>query len=174
MLILIGKRLGFMVLTMIVVSMLVFLLLEINVAGVATKVLGPYSSQEQREIWLEKNGYYAPVHQRYLRWLGNFAVGDLRRSGRFKEPVAALLGPRLKNRAMLGLGVFTVLVPLSLTLGILAGMREGSKLDRTITVTSVITTSIPEFASSVFLAAIFVFWLRWLPGTSTMTDGFKL
>src|SRR5262249_47028102 len=174
MLILISKRLGFMVLTMIVVSMLVFLLLEINVAGVATKVLGPYSSQEQREIWLKENGYFAPIHERYLRWLGHFAAGDFGRSVRFKAPVADILWPRLKNTAILGLGVFTVLVPLSLTLGILAGMREGSKLDRTITVTSVITTSIPEFASSVFLAAIFVFWLRWLPGTSTMTDGFKL
>jgi peptide/nickel transport system permease protein len=173
MLILIGKRLGFMVLTMIVVSMLVFLLLEINVAGVATKVLGPYSSQEQREIWLEKNGYFAPVHERYLRWLGNFAIGDFGRSVRFKAPVAEVLWPRLRNTAILGLGVFVVLIPLSLTLGILAGMREGSRLDRAISVTSITTTSVPEFASSVFLAAIFVFWFRWLPGTSTMTDGFS-
>jgi peptide/nickel transport system permease protein len=174
MLILIGKRLGFMALTMVVVSMLVFLLLEINVAGVATKVLGPYSSQEQREIWLKENGYFAPVHERYLRWLGHFAVGDFGRSVRFKAPVGDILGPRLRNTAILGLGVFVVLIPLSLTLGILAGMREGSKLDRVISVVSTITTSVPEFASSVFLAAIFVFGLRWLPGTSTMTDGFNL
>ena len=174
MLILISKRLGLMALTMVVVSMLVFLLLEINIHGVATKVLGPYSSQDQREIWLKDNGYFDPLHQRYLRWLGNFVVGDLGQSVRFKAPVADILGPRLRNTAILGLGVFVVLIPLSLTLGILAGMREGSKLDRTISVSSIITTSIPEFASSVFLAAIFVFWLRWLPGTSTMTDGFTL
>src|SRR5262245_35339026 len=173
MLILIGKRLGFMVLTMIVVSMLVFLLLEINVQGVATKVLGPYSSQEQREIWLKQNGYFDPLTERYARWLGHFAVGDFGRSVRFKAPVADILWPRLRNTAILGLGVFAVLIPLSLTLGILAGMREGSKLDRVISVTSITTTSVPEFASSVFLAAIFVFWLQWLPGTSTMTDGFS-
>jgi peptide/nickel transport system permease protein len=88
--------------------------------------------------------------------------------------VIDVLRPRLLNTAILGLGVFVVLIPLSLTLGILSGMREGSKLDRTISVTSIITTSVPEFASSVFLAAIFVFWLKWLPGTSTMTGGFTL
>jgi peptide/nickel transport system permease protein len=174
MLILISKRLGLMALTMVVVSMLVFLLLEINVQGVATKVLGPYSTQDQREIWLKQNGYFDHLHQRYLRWLGNFVVGDLGQSVRFKAPVADILGPRLRNTAILGLGVFVVLIPVSLTLGILAGMREGSKLDRTISVSSIITTSVPEFASSVFLAAVFVFWLRWLPGTSTMTDGFNL
>ena len=54
MLVFVAKRFGFMILTMIVVSLLLFLLLEINVDGVATKVLGPYSSQEQREIWLER------------------------------------------------------------------------------------------------------------------------
>ena len=77
MLILISKRLGLMALTMLAVSILVFLLLEINIHGVATKVLGPYSSQDQREIWLKDNGYFDPLHQRYLRWLGNFVVGDL-------------------------------------------------------------------------------------------------
>jgi peptide/nickel transport system permease protein len=174
MLILISKRLGLMALTMVVVSMLVFLLLEINIHGVATKVLGPYSTQQQREIWLQQNGYFDPLYQRYLRWLGNFAVGDLGQSVRFKAPVIDVLRPRLLNTAILGLGVFVVLIPLSLTLGILSGMREGSKLDRTISVTSIITTSVPEFASSVFLAAIFVFWLKWLPGTSTMTGGFTL
>ena len=174
MLILISKRLGLMAVTMIAVSILVFLLLEINIHGVATKVLGPYSTQDQREIWLQRNGYYDPIHQRYLRWLGNFVVGDLGQSVRFKAPVIEVLMPRLKNTAILGLSVFVVLIPLSLSLGILAGMREGSKLDRTISVTSIITTSVPEFASSVFLAAIFVFWLKWLPGTSTMNSGFSL
>jgi len=174
MLILISKRLGLMVLTMIAVSMLVFLLLEINIHGVATKVLGPYSTQQQREIWLQRNGYYDPVLQRYLRWLGNFATGDLGQSVRFKAPVIDVLRPRLRNTAILGLSVFVVLIPVSLTLGILAGMREGSKLDRVISVISIVTTSVPEFASSVFLAAIFVFWLAWLPGTSTMIDGFSI
>ena len=64
------------------------------------------------------------------------------------------------------------IVPLALVLGILSGMKEGSYLDRTISVTSITTTSIPEFASAPLLAAIFVFGLGWLPGTSSMIGGF--
>ena len=76
MLIFIMRRLGAMVLTMLVVSILLFLLLEISPGNVATKVLGPYSSDEQRAIWLEENGYNDPLPLRYVRWLGNAAQGD--------------------------------------------------------------------------------------------------
>jgi peptide/nickel transport system permease protein len=174
MLLFILKRLGFMVLTMVVVSLVLFLLLEISPGNVATKVLGPYSSEEQRTLWLKAHGYFEPLHVRYMTWLGNFAIGDFGESIRFKTPVSEVLWPRLGNTAILGAAVFAVMIPLSLVLGILAGMREGSKLDRTISVTSIATTSVPEFASAVFVSAIFVFWLKLLPGTSTMTEGFSL
>jgi len=172
MVIFILRRLGTMALTMIVVSILLFLLLELTPGNVATKVLGPYSSEEQRTLWLEAHGYIEPLWFRYLSWLGNFITGDFGESIRFKVPVADVLWPRLWNTAILGFWTFAVMIPLSLVLGVLAGMREGSALDRTISVGSIVTTSIPEFASAVFLAAIFVFWLGLLPGTSTMTTGF--
>jgi peptide/nickel transport system permease protein len=173
MLIFIAKRFGFMILTMIVVSILLFLLLEINVDGVATKVLGPYSSEESREIWLQENGYRDSLVKRYTRWLGNAVVGDFGNSVRFKVPVGDVMWPRLWQTAVLGFWVFAIMIPLSLTLGILSGMKEGSKLDRTISVMGILTTSVPEFASAVFLAAIFVFWLGWLPATSAMSEGFS-
>lgn len=166
------RRLAIMALTMLVVSLLLFLLLELTPGSVATKVLGPYSSEEQRTLWLEANGYFEPLWLRYLTWLGDFASGDFGESVRFKVPVADILWPRLWNTAVLGFWVFVFMIPLSLAFGVLAGMREGSALDRTISVTSIVTTSIPEFASAVFLSAIFVFWLGILPGTSTMTSGF--
>ncbi len=172
MVLLILRRIGLMALTMLAVSLLVFLLLEITPGNVATKVLGPYSTEEQRTLWLEAHGYFEPLWLRYLTWLGNFLTGDFGESIRFKVPVADILWPRLWNTMVLGFWVFVVMIPLSLVLGVLAGMREGSALDRSISVTSIVTTSIPEFASAVFLAAVFVFWLGVLPGTSTMTDGF--
>ncbi|MBK8908182.1 MAG: ABC transporter permease [Rhodospirillales bacterium] len=166
------RRVAIMVLTMLVVSLLLFLLLELTPGSVATKVLGPYSSEEQRTLWLEAHGYFEPFWIRYLTWLGDFATGDFGQSVRFKVPVADVLWPRLWNTAILGFWVFVVMIPLSLVLGVLAGMREGSALDRSISITSIVTTSIPEFASAVFLSAIFVFWLGILPGTSSMTNGF--
>ena len=168
------KRIGIMLLTMIAVSLLLFLLLEISPGNVATKVLGPYSSEEQRNLWLEQHGYFQPLWVRYFSWLGNFATGDFGESIRFKIPVSEVLWPRLGNTAILGAAALAIIVPLSLVLGILSGMREGSKLDRTISVTGIITTSVPEFASAVFLSALFVFLLGWLPGTSSMADGFNI
>jgi peptide/nickel transport system permease protein len=174
MVIFIAKRIGFLMITMVVVSILLFLLLELTPGNVAVKVLGPYSSEEQRNLWLEAHGYFEPIYIRYIEWLGRFVVGDFGESIRFKVPVSEVLWPRLGRTAILGIAVFAVMIPLSLVLGVLAGMREGSKLDRSITVTSVFTTSIPEFASAVFISAIFVFWLGILPGTSTMSDGFDV
>lgn len=172
MLILTLKRLGSMLLIMAVVSFILFSIFETDKLAVAGKVLGPYSSQEQRELWLEQNGYNEPFLERYVRWAGNAVRGDFGQSMQLKVPVADVLWPRLANTGILALCLFALMIPLSLTLGVLAGMKEGSIRDRSITVASVLTTSIPEFASATFLSAIFVFTLGWLPGTSAMSDGF--
>ncbi len=161
-----------MLLTMFAVSLLVFVVLEISPGSVATKVLGPYSSPAQRQLWLAQHGYTAPLATRYLAWLGKVVTGNFGDSTRFKVPVRAILWPRLANTALLGLTTFAVMVPLSLTLGVLAGMREGSAYDRLISLISILTTSVPEFASAVVLSSFFVFGLAWLPGTSSMADGF--
>ena len=174
MIIFLVRRVGYMALTMLALSIVVFLLYQLNPGNVATKVLGPYSSEEQRQIWLEKNGFTDPLYVQYGRWLAGFATGDLGTSTRFKAPVNDIMWDRLANTGVLALFVFGLMVPLSLLLGVLAGMREGSVQDRTISVVCIITTSLPEFASAVLLTAIFVAWLGWLPGTSTMVEGFNL
>jgi peptide/nickel transport system permease protein len=119
-----------------------------------------------------QHGYTAPLAARYLAWLGKVVRGDFGYSTRFKTPVHAILWPRLAHTALLGLTTFAVMIPLSLTLGVLAGMRAGSIYDRLISLISILTTSVPEFASAVVLSAIFVFSLAWLPGTSSMAEGF--
>ena len=174
MLVFLARRLAYMVLTMLALSLIVFLMLEISPGSIATKVLGPYSSEEQRAIWLEENGYNRPLHVRYIGWLAGFATGDLGESITYKVPVNEILWDRLGNTGILGLATFLVMIPLSLTLGVLAGMKEGSFQDRSISVVGIVFTSVPEFASAVLLSTIFVFGLGLLPGTSGMTDGFNL
>jgi peptide/nickel transport system permease protein len=173
MLLLLVRRLASMLLIMAVVSFVLFLIFEGNKLAVAGKVLGPYSSQEQRELWLEQNGYNRSFVVRYAEWVGNAVQGDFGDSIRFKAPVSELLWDRLGNTGILALCVFAIMIPLSLTLGVLSGMREGSGLDRSISFLSILTTSVPEFASATFLVALFVFQLNWLPGTSAMTGGFS-
>jgi peptide/nickel transport system permease protein len=172
MLILAARRLASMLLIMAAVSFLLFVIFETDKMGVAGKVLGPYSSIEQREAWLEQNGYNRPFLIRYGEWVGGALTGDFGQSIRFKTPVNELLWDRLASTGLLALCVFAIMIPLSLCLGVLAGMREGSAMDRAISFVSILTTSIPEFASATFLVALLVFKLGWLPGTSAMTGGF--
>ena len=157
---------------MAVVSFLLFLIFEADKLAVAGRVLGPYSTLEQRELWLQQQGYDRPFLLRYGEWVLNALRGDFGESLRFKVPVVDILLPRLANTALLAGLVFALMIPLALTLGILAGMREGSALDRGISFLAIVTTSIPEFASAALLVALFVFTLGWLPGTSAMTAGF--
>ena len=139
-----------MVLIMAVVSLVLFTLFETDKLAVAGKVLGPYSSTDQREIWLEKNGYNEPLIFRYVDWAGNAIHGDFGQSIQLRVPVADVLWPRLANTAILAAVVFAVMIPLSLTLGVLAGLKEGSFQDRSISIISVVTTSVPECINYAF------------------------
>ncbi|MGE0238266.1 MAG: ABC transporter permease [Parvibaculaceae bacterium] len=173
MLILAGRRLASMILIMIVISILLFLIFEGDKLALAARVLGPYSPMEGRLQWLEDNGYNRPLIVRYFSWLYGFVTGDWKVSAQFNRPVLEFLAPRLANTAILGLCVFLITGIISLILGVLSGINEGGLRDRFITVASVLTTSIPEFASATFLVAIFVYWLDWLPGSSSFSTGFR-
>jgi peptide/nickel transport system permease protein len=165
------KRLASLVFTMLVVSALVFTAFEFTPGQVATKILGPYSTQDQRDRLMEELGLNRPVYERYVEWIGNVLSGDLGYSTLYKLPVNDIIWNRLGNTLILAALAFAIMVPLSILFGISAGMREGSKLDRSISVASIVTTSVPEFASGVFLASIFVIGLGWLPGTATLDAG---
>ena len=165
------KHLLFLFITLLVVSLIVFVLTELTPGDVARKILGAYATQEQVAVLTKEMGLDRPVLVRYVEWVGNVLQGDLGMSTRFKVPVADLMFDRLRNTAMLALVAFIFIVPLAMLLGIAAGMREGSPLDRGIMIFSTVVASVPEFAMGVFLASIFVVFLGWLPGTSTLTAG---
>jgi len=167
------RRLGWMVATMLVASILLFLLFELMPGDVALSELGPYSTADQRHLWMVANGYDRPAVVRYFDWLGHFVIGQWGHSRLFMVPVASIVWQRFVNTAILAFWFFAFLVPLSLGLGVLAGMKEGSWIDRLVSTICIVTTSIAPFASVVLISAIFVFSLHWLPGTSTMLDGFS-
>ena len=166
-------RLGEVLGVMLSVSFLIYLVLEHDPVSVAAKVIGQYSTDGQRALWLAENGYNLPFLERYVRWLGRFLTGNWGASVHYREQVAVLLPQYLSRTAILAGTAFAIIVPVAFIFGIAAGVREGSLADRVITFIAVGTTSIPEFASAVFLSAIFVFWLGILPGASMMTSGFE-
>ena len=169
---LIVRRVGMMVLIMLVVALLLFLINEGDPRLIARSVLGPYAQVQQLDAWVIENGYDRSIFIRYFEWIGRMLGGDLGQSVIYKRPVNEIFWDRLGNTGILAGVTFVIMVLIGLTLGVLAGMKEGSTQDRAISVFSIITTSIPEYASAVFLVGIFVFWLGWLPGTSSMTSGF--
>ncbi|MBY6152669.1 ABC transporter permease [Vannielia litorea] len=88
----------------------------------------------------------------------------------FRDSVASIIGTRLGLTAKLMLWVMLLMVPCALLIGVLAGMREGSRTDRTLSTVSIATTAMPEYVSGVILIAIFAssaVGLKWFKGTAT-------
>ena len=166
-----AKHLLFLLFTLLVVSFLVFTLNEFSPGAVARKILGAYATQEQVDVLTKQMGLDRPVLVRYVEYLGGLASGDLGYSARFKLPVREVIFKHLANTVLLAAIAFACIVPLSTLLGVVAGMRESSRVDRVILMFSTVVASIPEFALGVFLASVFVVWLGWLPGTATLVAG---
>ncbi len=98
--------------------------------------------------------------------------GDLGCSTKFKVKVVKKLGPALEATSILMFWVLAVMVPVALAIGVVSGMREGSRTDRTLSVISIATTSTPEYVSGVVLTIIFAAWLGWLNGSAaSATEG---
>jgi peptide/nickel transport system permease protein len=98
--------------------------------------------------------------------------GDLGCSTMFKVKVVDKLGPAVKATAILMFWVFVVMIPTALAIGVIAGMREGSRTDRALSILSIVTTSTPEYVSGVVLTIVFAAWLGWLNGSAAAaTEG---
>jgi peptide/nickel transport system permease protein len=166
-----GRRLAGLLFTMLVATLLVFATNEWSPGQAARKLLGPYATEMQVQLKTQELGLDRPVPLRYAEWLWNVLHGDLGYSLLFKTQVNDVIWGRLVNTSLLAAVAFAVIVPLSILFGVLAGMREGSRLDRGISIASILTTSVPEFAMGAFLSAVLVIWLGLLPGTSPLEGG---
>src|ERR1700693_424817 len=172
-----GKRLLGLLGTLLVASFLVFTVTEFSPGNVARKTLGPFAAQESVDLLYQKLHLNDPLPLRYARWLGVLTgviadplqdpalkldfkdprgdryFGNFGYSTLYKLPVNDVIWNRLGNTAGLAGISFSLSVALSLLFGGLAGMREGSLLDRAISIFGIVATSVPEFASGVFLVA---------------------
>jgi peptide/nickel transport system permease protein len=98
--------------------------------------------------------------------------GDLGCSTKFRTKVANKLGDALEATGLLMFWVMVVMIPVALLIGVVSGVREGSRTDRTLSVISIATTSTPEYVSGVVLSIIFATWLGWLNGSAAAaTEG---
>ena len=168
----IARRSAVMLATMLALTFVVFTLvnLEPNLRKLALEQNNNRMSVEAVNIWLSANGYRRPLVVRYGEWLGNVVTGDLGYSTRFRKPVADILPERLGYTGILAFWVMVIMVPGALIIGVLAGMREGSKTDRSLSVISIATTATPEYVSGIIFTVIFASWLGILKGVAKAGD----
>ncbi len=166
------RRLGVMFLTMVCVTFIVFVLvnLEPNLEKIAKGQGNVRMTDEQVASWLEGNGYREPMLERYGIWITNFVQGDMGDSLRMQKPVKEELVKRLGYTGKLMFWVMIVMVPLSLIIGVLSGMREGTKLDRALSVFSIASTSAPEYVTGIVFTVIFASSLGWLRGVASVEN----
>lgn len=169
-----SKRLVQAVVSIFIASLLIFLVAEGLPGDVAQMVLGQYATEESLSALRQELGLNRPLHIRYLDWLngvlhGNFGT-SLSRSG---LRVGPLLLQRAKNSLVLALGALLFVVPVSLLLGVTAGLNRDSWLDRLISVTTLGLISFPSFITGLILILIFSVFLGWLPASGAMnwSDG---
>lgn len=162
------RRLGTMLITMFVLSILVFLLSEAVPTDPALKILGRESTPEARAALSESMGFNRPLPERYWNWITRFVVGDFGESYRLGAAIQPLVARRLANSLVLAMTALFIMVPVSLLLGTLAGLQEGRWPDRLISIGSLISVSIPDFVMGVILITIFAWWLKVLPGDSSL------
>ncbi|MFC9328797.1 ABC transporter permease [Kitasatospora sp. NPDC057015] len=107
-----------------------------------------------------------PAWQRFLQWSGRLLTGDLGTSVVSGRPVASFLADGLAPTLLLAALTLALLVPLSVSLGVLAARKEGGLLDRVVSSTTLAVYAVPEFALGVLLTSVFALRLGWLPPTA--------
>ncbi len=162
------RRLGLLVVTMLALSMVIFVLSEVVPIDPAVKILGRESTPEARAALTASMGLDLPVPQRYVNWIVHFVQGDFGRSYIMNVPIEPLVIRRLGNSLMLAVVALGILVPVSLLLGVLAGLFENRWPDRVISLGSLITVSLPDFLIGMLLITVFSWGLHWLPADSSL------
>ncbi|MSP93533.1 MAG: ABC transporter permease [Myxococcales bacterium] len=196
------KRFSQMVMVLFASSVLLFVVTALTPLEVEKNMLGPYATEQQYKVLHDKLRLDDPVFVRYVRWMGVlFGVmpdplghpsvllgfedkvrgdqyfGNFGYSRSWKKPVNDVIWHRFANSAKLAAIALAIIIPVSLTIGVLAGMREGSPIDRGLSLVSIVTTSTPGFVVGVLLLLVFVvqfpFWTGMTPfvGVSNLLPG---
>ncbi|WP_287884738.1 ABC transporter permease [Paracoccus sp. (in: a-proteobacteria)] len=163
-------RLGVAIITLVIVSFIVFAATEMLPGDIAQILLGQAATPEAVAGLREAMHLNDPAILRFLRWLGGLLQGDLGKSYANNMPVADLIGGRLANTLKLAAVTSMFAVPVALFLGITTAMYRGSLYDRAVNTLVVGVISVPEFMIATLAVLVFAVWLHWLPALSFTGD----
>jgi peptide/nickel transport system permease protein len=172
----IARRLLFVVLVLVAVSMLVFGITALLPANVAYLILGPFAPPEQVRALELKLGLTDPIWQQYLRWAGGFLSGNLGESTLMNRPIGPLLMEAIGRSMMLTGASFVLIAVIGVGLGVAAALRHGRLLDHGISVGTYLGIAVPEFFWAIIVIIVFAAWLGWLPasGYEPLSAGFTV
>ena len=169
-LLLIARRLGAAVVTLLLVSVVVFTISGLLPGDAAQETLGQSATPEAVAALRAQLGLNEPAHLRYLHWLGGLVTGDPGRSMANNLPVREIIAGRLPKSLLLAGMTAAVAVPVALTIGILSAMYRGSRLDRALSVVTLAMVAVPEFLVATVAVLIFAVKLRWLPSLTMVPE----
>src|SRR5262249_33355850 len=141
------RRLGFMILTLFLLSLIIFFAGQIVPGDPGRAVLGPFAANSAVQALDHSLGVDKPLRPRYLDWLGGLLHGNFGKSYVYDSPVAPFVRAALINSVKLAVLAFVIVVPLGIVGGVVAALYEGRAADRAISVTGLSLSSVPEFVS---------------------------
>ena len=167
----IAKRLALGLVTLFLLSVLVFFMANVLPGNVGRRVLGPFASPTAVAALNHQLGTDQPVLKQYWNQMKGYLHGDMGRSVSTRQPISEVLWPALGHSAKLAVLAFLIVVPLSIFGGVVAALKEGSARDRLITVGGLSATAIPDFVWAVILLIVFSLGLGIFPSTAAWPDG---
>lgn len=168
------KRIGLGLVTLWVISVLIFVGVEALPGDLAEAILGQSATPETVAAFRQELKLDLPPHVRYVAWLGGFLQGDFGNSLANKRPVVDLIGWRLGNTLFLAFVTAMVAVPVAVFLGILAALYRNTLFDRLISMVTLSTISFPEFFVAYILIAILSVQIALFPSIANINAQMSL
>ncbi|MEA2779281.1 MAG: peptide/nickel transport system permease protein [Rhodospirillaceae bacterium] len=168
---LIGRRLTTSVITLLLVSAIIFSMVELLPGDAATRILGREATPETLAVVREKLHLDRPAFERYAVWLSGIATGDLGSSLTSDRAINEILAPRIANTLLLSLFAFILYLPLALIPAAAQALNRDRPTDHALSVITLVLLSIPDFLMAAILLISFVVWLPWLPAKSAIHPG---
>jgi len=160
----VARRLVLAVLTLWLVTIVVFAITNILPGNPALVRLGPFASKQALQAEEQRMGLDRPLPSRYWSFLAGAVHGDLGQSFKTERPVASDLGDRLPATLELALAATLLATLVGVPLGFLAAVRRNSRLDHVVRNLAGVSAAMPVFWLGIMLAFVFAYTLRWAPG----------
>jgi peptide/nickel transport system permease protein len=165
------KRLGLALITLWILSVIVFFAGQVLPGDPARAILGPLAAPQAVDALRHQLGLDQSVWSQYWHWISNFVQGDPGNSYQYQAPIGPILTSALGRSLKLAALAFVIVVPLSILGGIVAALNVGRPIDRTISVLGLSGTTVPEFVSGIILILIFAIGLSVLPVSAQAPAG---